>query len=374
VEGELIPLQLLPSVEVLPASDGALYLLRGGQDHVLRGASAGQRSALLALAAGPVTPAALHALAGGEDLAPLLGLLRAHALLWERRDGELDATDRERFDRQLGYLAELGDPPDAEARQRRLRAARVHVVGCGGLGTWAAASLACLGVGRLVLIDDDVVALSNLNRQVLFREADVGRPKVEVAAAVLRAFDPALEVECRRQRVGSIADAADAVAGADLVIDVADHPPHALARWINAACVAAGVPHVTAGQAPPLLRIGPLYAPGGPCLVCQERATARTHPHYDELTRHRELHPTPAVTLGPASAVIGGLLAMEALHLLAGEAAPATAGTAVLVDLATLEVRRERFSRDPTCPVCGPAGRPPRADRAAGAALGAGAP
>jgi bacteriocin biosynthesis cyclodehydratase domain-containing protein len=367
--------QLRPTVEVFPAPAGEVYLL-GGSEHVLRGASAAQRAALLALAAGPVTPATLSERVPDLDdaeRADLLAFLGEHDLLWERHEDELGASDRVRFDRQLGYLAELGEAGGAEASQRRLREARVHVIGCGGLGTWAAASLACLGVGTLVLVDDDTVALSNLNRQVLFRRADVGRRKVDAAAEALRAFDPALRVVRRAERVGSVQDAAAAIDGADLVIDVADHPPHALARWINAACVAAGIPHITAGQSPPLLRIGPLYVPGGPCLICQERATTAGHPLYPALTRHRELHPTPAVTLGPASAVIGGLLAMEALHALIGHVPAATAGTAVIVDMHTLAVRRERFTRDPECPACG---SPPAAAArgAAGLAHGAAAP
>ena len=106
----------------------------------------------------------------------------------------------ERFDRQLPYLAEEGD---AGALQADLRHATVVVLGCGGLGTWALGGLASAGVGRFVLIDDDVVELSNLNRQVLYGVADLGTAKVERAAAWLARFDPDIRVASHRVRIES---------------------------------------------------------------------------------------------------------------------------------------------------------------------------
>jgi bacteriocin biosynthesis cyclodehydratase domain-containing protein len=238
--------------------------------------------------------------------------------------------------------------------QRALAAAHIAVIGVGGLGSWALCALACAGVGRLTLVDDDTVALSNLNRQLLYRRCDVGRPKVDAAAEALLAFNPALRIETVRRRVRSAADAAAAVAGADFVVETADWPVHEIGRWINDACVRAGVPHVGAGQFPPRVRIGPTYVPGRTgCLLCQEAAMRRDFPLFDELVASRLAHAAPAPTLGPASGLVGSIIAMDVVHAVTGIADPATLGRALVVDLRTLGVTAEPVPRDPACALCG---------------------
>jgi bacteriocin biosynthesis cyclodehydratase domain-containing protein len=138
-----------------------------------------------------------------------------------------------------------------------------------------------------------------------------------------------------------------------VVVATADWPMHDMRRWVNRACIAAGVPWIGASQIPPLIRVGPLHVPGRTgCFECQERAARRSFPLYDELAAWRQAHPTVATTLGWASGVIGALLAGEVVHLLTGVCESATTGTAVTLDLRTLQVTRESVERDPECPVC----------------------
>jgi bacteriocin biosynthesis cyclodehydratase domain-containing protein len=225
------------------------------------------------------------------------------------------------------------------------------VIGCGGLGCWALAGLACAGIGTLVLVDDDVVALDNLNRQILYRAADVGRPKVQAARDALAAFDPELGVITHERRVASERDVAEVIAGADVVVELADWPPHRLARWVDGACRKLGIAHIAAGQDPPSLRVGPFFLPDRPgCLRCAESAARRAFPLYDELADARADRPPTAATLGAASGVVGSLIAMEVVHHLTGTATPATANRAVLVDLLTLETTSEPVLPDPDCP------------------------
>ena len=271
---------LRPSVEPFAASDGNLYLLEGGAaaKHVIRDATA-HELALFAALDGP--PATAGEIAGRMGVAPqsldaaldqlaALGLLRESAT-----DGGLDARVSERFDRQLAWLEDrLGDGREVVAAQRRLAAARVCVLGCGGLGTWTAAALACVGVGCLVLVDDDSVELSNLNRQILFGAADVGRPKVAAAAAALRRLDPSLEVVTRAERLRGEAAVAAAIAGCDLVVEAADWPMYELPRWVDAACRRHGTPHISAAQHPPVVQGRPA-ARAGPVAVPALRRGAR---------------------------------------------------------------------------------------------------
>jgi bacteriocin biosynthesis cyclodehydratase domain-containing protein len=349
VEGQLgARYRLRPSVELFSAADGDVYLLRtgGAPTMVVRRPEREDRALLERLVVEAV-PAP-----EGSEQARRLAPLRAAGLLIEERDGPPLAPElAERFDRQLPYFAERADP---NAVQRALRDATVAVLGCGGLGTWALAALASLGVGRFVLVDDDTVALHNLNRQVLFGLADVGSAKVDCAARWVGRLDPGIEVLAHRRRVESADDAAAMLAGSDVVVLAADWPPYALGRWVNRACVAAGIPFLTAGQQPPVLKIGPAYVPGrGPCFACHERALAAEFPLYPELAEHRRRHPTAATTLGPASGVVGTLLALEVMHLLIDDRPIATEGRALLIDMRTLEQRWEPVARDPDCLTCG---------------------
>jgi bacteriocin biosynthesis cyclodehydratase domain-containing protein len=235
-----------------------------------------------------------------------------------------------------------------------LRASRVVVLGCGGLGTWALGAMASVGVGRFVLVDHDTVELSNLNRQILYDQSDLGRPKVAVAAEWLERFDASIEVTTVRHRADGPRDLDDVLPGADALVLVADWPPYDLARWVNEACLAHRVPFITAAQQPPVLKVGPTYIPGrGACLACHESAVRRDFPLYDELAEQRRRDPQPATTLGPASGVVGTLLALEILHLLVATQPPATHGRALLLDMRTLQTRWEDIARDPACAACG---------------------
>jgi bacteriocin biosynthesis cyclodehydratase domain-containing protein len=326
----------------------------GDPDLVVRSPDALDRLLLRALARGAASPAELAADAGAPRAAiedKLAALLRAGVAIEESADAAgLAGEDRERFARQLPYLAETGD---AIAAQRRLRESKVVVLGCGGLGTWALAALASAGIGRVVLVDHDTVELSNLNRQVLYTAGDLGARKVERAAAWVRRFDPAIDVEAVARRVEGTDDLAPLLEGAGALVHAADSPPYELERWVNAACIAARVPFVTAGQMPPLLRVGPAYIPGRTaCFACHERALRRASPLYDQVVAMRRRGHGEATTLGPASGVVGTLLALELMHLLSGARTPSTAGRALLVDMRTLDARWEPVERDPGCPAC----------------------
>jgi molybdopterin-synthase adenylyltransferase len=263
---------------------------------------------------------------------------------------QLSDEDRERFSRQLLFLGERGDPA---VLQRRLRDASVLILGCGGLGSWAAAAVACVGLGRLILVDDDRVDLSNLNRQILFPRSSVGRPKVEMLRSWLAGFDPDLGVAAHVLRIEGPDDVAVLLPGVDAVVLAADTPAYEIGRWVNRACVSAGVPFLTAGQLPPILKLGPTYIPGaGPCLACHEIALRSESPLYDDYASHRSRAEPTAATLGPGSGLLGSMLALELMHLLIGER-PTTADAALILDMRTFEIRREDVRRQADCPSCG---------------------
>jgi bacteriocin biosynthesis cyclodehydratase domain-containing protein len=339
--------QLRRSLELFFACDGDAYLLRGGTgpEHVVRAPDDDDKALLRRLAAGPVAAPPSSKIA--QRLAPLIS---AGAVLPTPNAAAICAVDAGRFDRQLPYLEDFGDPAEA---QRTLRASSVTILGCGGLGTWALGALACAGVGRFVLIDDDRVELSNLNRQILYGAGDVGAAKADRAAAWLAAFDASIAVEIRKQRVRGAGDLSDLPA-CDVLLLTADWPPYELARWVNTASLGGGFPFIMAGQQPPRAIVGPTYIPGeGACFACRERRLRRDFALYDELAEHRRRTPPPATTLGPASALVGSLLALEVLHLLLGQRPLATHDRALLIDMRSLSTTWEATERDPGCDQCG---------------------
>jgi bacteriocin biosynthesis cyclodehydratase domain-containing protein len=353
----LLKPRLKRTVDAVESAAGDIYILRPGADSDLV-IEQPDRIARLLLAAldGTRTADELEGEFGGERVRSALGDLAEAALLDDAADDErIPPRDRERYDRQLRYFSDVasGSTPASEY-QRRIREARVALLGVGGLGSWAAYALACCGVGELVLVDGDTVEPSNFNRQILYRERDIGRLKTEAAAEALAEFDSACRLTSVPRRLEGVEAIGEVIDGADFVVNAADWPAHDIERWTNRACVAARLPFITMSHSPPVARVGPLYVPGTTgCYACQESAYRESHPLYDELVEQHRGRPSPAPTLGPVCAFVGGQVALEVLHQVTGLCPPATLGAAHIYDLRTMRVSREPVPRLPDCEVCG---------------------
>jgi molybdopterin/thiamine biosynthesis adenylyltransferase len=231
------------------------------------------------------------------------------------------------------YSRQLVLPEWSEAAQQALAAASVLVVGAGALGSPVATYLAGAGVGRLGIVDDGEVELSNLHRQHLHFTPDLGVPKAHSAASKLKFLNPDIVVEPYQA-----AFAPAMVEGQDLVVDCTDS--FAVRYAVNASCCAAGVPLVEAGvvgMTGLVMAIRPGRTACYRCAFPQEPADA---PSCAE-----------AGVLGPAAGVIGSLQALEALKLLAG--LPALTDAFLQIDLADLDVLRVAVRRRDDCPDCG---------------------
>ncbi len=345
------------TTEPVGSPDGDVYLMRpsAGNDIRIEKPNEEQRQLLEALD-GEHTLEQLQEQFGEEEVADTIAQLEELEVIEDAADDDLvPAAELARFDRQLRYFSDIGPrgltPSES---QRRLREAKVAVLGVGGLGGAAARSLASIGVGEMWLVDGDRVEASNLNRQTLYTESDFGLLKVEAATARLRAFNPAMRITSTARRLESQAEIADFIDGADVVIDAADWPAHDIERWCNSACFEADVPYITMSHFPPIARVGPLYVPGATgCFACQEIAYRRQYPLFDVAVEQRRAKASPAATLGPACELIGGQVGLEIMHLLTELAKPSTLGVAHILDLRTMEVEREPVVPEPECPVCG---------------------
>jgi bacteriocin biosynthesis cyclodehydratase domain-containing protein len=284
-----------------------------------------------------------------SDLRAALSQLDALGLLDDAVDDRLlSDTARERYDRQLRYFSERGGTGEsAVRRQLRLGEATVVVLGLGALGGIVAHQLAAAGVGTIVAVDGDTVELSNLNRQMLYSETDIGRAKTDVAAERIRTLNSQISFRAVPQWLEGPSDVTAAVEGSDFVVDAVDSPPHEIERWVNDACFGLGIPYIGMSHYPPWIRVGPTYVPGETgCYRCQELEWRARDPLFD-VRSARE----PAA-LAPTATAVGGLVAMETVHYLTSLSAPATVGVSVMIDIATLSIERRVVTRRRGCTVC----------------------
>lgn len=236
----------------------------------------------------------------------------------------------ERYARHL-VLREVGGPG-----QQKLKAARVLVVGAGGLGAPAALYLAAAGVGTIGLVDPDTVSLSNLQRQVLYATADVGRPKVEAATEHLRALNPNTTVEIHPVWLDA-ANAEAVISGYDLVLDGADD--FATRFTVSDACLAKDKPLVSGALGRWTGQVGVFH--GQPCYRCL----------VPDIPPDAETCALVGV-VGALAGVIGSMMALEAVKLITGAGEPLS-GRLLIYDGLAGETRTVRIGRDPQCPSCG---------------------
>jgi len=246
----------------------------------------------------------------------------------------MDDTELLRYSRHI-LLPELG----IEAQQR-FAAAHALVVGAGGLGAPAAQFLAASGVGAITLADPDTVDLTNLQRQILYSTADVGRRKVDAARARLAAVNPGIRIETIAARLGPD-ELAPLVARADVVIDCCDN--FATRHAVNRACVAARVPLVSGaairfdGQ----IAVFDARDPASPCYHCL----------FGEGEDLEEMRCAIMGVFAPLVGIVGATQAAEALKLICG-VGETLAGRLLLLDALSMRWRDVRIARDPECPVC----------------------
>jgi len=247
----------------------------------------------------------------------------------------------ERYRRHL-VLPEIG-----LEGQRRLRNARVALIGAGGLGSPVALYLTAAGVGNLILIDHDTVDRSNLQRQILHGDADIGRPKVESARDRLHALDPDLRLTTHHTRLA--ADNVEALlAGHDVVVDGSDN--FATRYLVNDTCVRLHIPLVYGAVERFHGQVSVFHPAAGTPHGCYRCVFPLPPPP--------ELAPNcaQAGVLGVLPGLIGMLQATETLKLLLGIGTPLL-GTLLCVDALTMQFDRIPLGRDPDCQICSPSGR-----------------
>jgi molybdopterin-synthase adenylyltransferase len=236
------------------------------------------------------------------------------------------------------YARHIVLPQVGGVGQRKLKAAKVAVVGAGGVGSAVLPALAGAGIGHLTIIDDDVVEIANLHRQPLFRERDAGYPKAEIATQFVQRLNRFVHVRQVRERIGT-PNAHDHLAGHDLVIDGSDNFATRLA--VSDACVALGIPLVSAAAVQFQGQVG-LFR-DRPCYRCFVGDAFDT----DECDNCAELG-----VLGALTQTVGSFASLLVINAIVGIGEDA-AGKLHLFDGANLSWRAIGIPADPGCRTCG---------------------
>lgn len=289
--------------------------------------ASGNRSVLAARTLAELGYRDVRSLAGG------IAAWRAAGLAVEQPAGGLTAAQRARYARHL-ILPEVG-----EAGQVRLLAARVALIGAGGLGSPAALYLAAAGVGHLTILDDDAVDVSNLQRQVIHTTERVGQPKVDSAARSIAALNPDVAVVAHRLRLTS-ERALELLAGHDVIVDGTDN--FTTRYLVNDVALRLHVPVVHASVWRFEGQLSVFAAGGRPCYRClyPEPPPPGASPSCAE-----------AGVLGVLPGVMGVLQATEAIKLVLG--LPSVAGRLLVYDAVRTKLRDLALRADPRCATCG---------------------
>ena len=314
----------------------------------------------------------LNAGISAADLFALVsGSTAAQQLMDEMRDAQLvrnvqvpDGLEPELLERWSPQVEALRCRENSRSSRfdmmKRLRGSHVLAIGVGSLGSWAIQHLVAAGVGKVTLVDFDVVSASNLTRQCFFREKDVGRPKLEAAREVIETLSRYTRVETRHLCVDSAECARtliDSTKPVDLVVLTADEPMWKIAPWLAQAALRTNVPLLRGNSR----GIGPLLLDAeSACPACDWPRICATVPHAAEVIDYYRSAGVARRRAGRGAvstqvAIAGALLGSEALAFLAGVDAPISLNTLIRVsDGALPQVHTEPFPKSADCPICGP--------------------
>lgn len=273
----------------------------------------------------------------------------------------LGGYELERWKRNLGFFETYATlTRNKYAMQERIRDCKVTLLGLGGVGSYVSLTLLGAGVRDLLVVDFDKVELSNLNRQILYSEEAIGQRKIEVATNRLRGYYRDARITGVERMLTSAADIEQVVTGRDFVFCAVDRPKMRVIRWLNEACVRAGVPFVGGGIELQRAMIY-LVVPGVTgCIECWRLASADNESTNALREQMEQRHATETgvgpdmSAFGPMVSMLNSLMTSEFVRFVTGVAPPIAAGRLIQTrfdDLATTQA--EQWDRLSGCPVCG---------------------
>jgi len=271
----------------------------------------------------------------------------------------LDQYDLERWSRNFDFLGSYCQTAESKyLKQIQIRDARIALLGLGGLGSHLLYDLVAFGFSNIRAVDYDNVELANLNRQILYSESDIGRPKTEAAAKRIREFNHRVNLEVVNTRLNSTADVAAVVDGMDAVICVADKPTYLMGNWLNEACVKAWVPFINGGvdnQCAVYYTVIPHDTGCAECWKLRVQSTDALSANFlsEEIASQPSIpYAGPAVV--PLVSILTGFMASELIRLITKVSPPVATNRLRAINFTTMLTEDvETWGREPDCHICG---------------------
>lgn len=266
------------------------------------------------------------------------------------REEELD-----RYDRQLLFFSMFEEADnDRYALQRRLKGARITVLGCGGIGSHTILNLACAGVGYVRIVDFDVVEPSNLNRSFVYGQKDVGKPKSAVLRDKMCDINPHIEYDFVEQKIGAKDDLTPLLDDTDFAVLCADTPYLRINEWFNEVCLRLRVPYGLAGSSEVYGTVGPITVPyETSCFECHgyDRTDLFAGPDFLVKANRRRVAPS----FVPIIASLASMNSLEIVKYITRFSEPSIFNKQLKVDFSTLEFQYVDRPRRADCVACGAA-------------------
>lgn len=270
--------------------------------------------------------------------------------------GLLSEYELTRWERNINFFGSFSDiHTNKYERQYRLQNTRVALLGLGGLGSHLLFDLVALGVQNIRAVDFDRIELSNLNRQILYTEADIGKLKTEVAAERILAFNPHLHLDMISKRLGSAEDVLSVIQNCDCVFCVADRPKMDLIRWVNEACVRQGTPLISGGLDVQRAIYYTMLPGITGCTECWRAQVQKQDPLSSALIEERRRLQIGGENAAfvPLVALVAGLMLSEFVRLTTNITPLVSAGRLMEMHFASMEMRQaEQWKKLDNCLVC----------------------
>jgi molybdopterin/thiamine biosynthesis adenylyltransferase len=268
----------------------------------------------------------------------------------------LDEYELARWARNINFLGSFANSQvNKYELQHRLKTARIALLGLGGLGSHLVYDLAAMGCYDIRAVEFDRVEISNLNRQILYNEADVGRLKAEVAAERIQAFSPRLKLDLVPMRLSSTEDVMQIIRDREYVFCVADRPKMKILEWVNEACVRQQAKLIVGGLDTQRALYWSVIPGTTGCAECWHHQTVQQDSISAGLIaekRRLDIRGDNAAFV-PLVSLVAGLMLAEFVRMVTGIAPPVAAGRLIEIHFDSMEMREaERWEKVADCPVC----------------------
>lgn len=270
---------------------------------------------------------------------------------------ELSVYEKDRFSRNIEFFGAYCDATEDKYNiQQKLSSLKVVILGLGGVGSSVLRNLLSLGVKKYKIIDFDVVEVSNLNRQMVYMNDDVGRLKSEAAKERALDFYPEAEIDALNIKINDISQLNDVISDQDILISAADSPRKEILNWVNASCVKYNIPYICGGIDSQWITYYSIIPGVSGCMQCWLDEAANDGLLFQKLLEEENFIPSinANVAIMPMISILSGLMANELIHITTQIGKPKALGSVRAYDFSTSNfLKKECWSKNKNCHVCG---------------------